>query len=345
MKIEMLPAFYGDCILINFKDQNEISRNILIDGGIRRTYRTVLKKRLKKIIDNNENIDLLVVTHIDDDHIGGIIKLFEDENINKQFIKKIWFNSHGNIYKKYGDIVDNIELKIQDNNNLKTSSNQAITLEKRIRDLSIWEDDVIEVSDKFKEYNFYGLKITVLTPNFNTLCKLNKKIIDELGTDDLYTASKVNDYDKSIEDLIKGDFEEDGSITNKSSISFILEDKKSLKYLFLADSHPTDVIASLKKLGYCKSNKIKIEYVKLSHHASKKNINNDLLEVLDCNKFIVSTNGLHANLPNKETFARILNYNEKSEIYFNYPDLYKNIFNIDEQRKYHFYYKDMLEVE
>ncbi|MDU0321148.1 MBL fold metallo-hydrolase [Clostridium butyricum] len=345
MKIEMLPAFYGDCILINFKDENKISRNILIDGGIRRTYETALKKRLKKIIENNENIDLLVVTHIDDDHIGGIIKLFEDKNINKQFIKKVWFNSHCNIYRKYGDIVDNTELKIQDNNNLKTSSNQAITLEKKLRALNIWEEEVIEVSNKFKEYKFYGLKITVLTPDFNTLCKLNKKIIDELGTDGLLTASKVNDYDKTIDTLIRMDFEEDESITNKSSISFIIEDENSLKYLLLGDSHPTDVISSLKKLGYCKENKIKLEYIKLSHHASKRNLNYDLLEVLDCNKYIVSTNGLHSNLPNKQTLARILNNNEKSEIYFNYPDLYKKIFNYDERIKYNFYYKDILEVE
>lgn len=344
MKIEMIPAFWGDCILISFQDVNKIKRNILIDGGISRTYHRGLKRRLEQIVENKESIDLLIISHIDDDHIGGIIKLFEDSDFNKQFIKRVWFNSHENIYKKYGNIVDNTEIVIVDNKNLQTSANQAVTLEKELRKLNCWEGDVIEVCDKFKEYNFFNLKLTVLTPDFDTLCKLDKKIVDELG-EDLYTASESNDYSKSLEELSKNNFKEDCSITNKSSISLIIEDEMELKYLFLGDAHPTDIVCSLKKLGYCKNNKLKLEYMKLSHHASKKNLNYELLDIVDCSKYIVSTNGNHANLPNKETFARILKKDRDSEIYFNYEDVYKNVFSDDEIKKYKIYYKNILEVQ
>ena len=51
-----------------------------------------------KIKDNNQKIDLLIVTHTDDDHIKGIIKFIEDDTLNN-YIQEVWFNScHSNTY-------------------------------------------------------------------------------------------------------------------------------------------------------------------------------------------------------------------------------------------------------
>ena len=83
MIINILQAKYGDAILIKF-DENGKARNILIDsvpkeiykGRDRRTNKEingVLKNELDLIFSNGEIIDLLIITHVDDDHIGGII--------------------------------------------------------------------------------------------------------------------------------------------------------------------------------------------------------------------------------------------------------------------------------
>ena len=40
MEIKFLKADNGDSILISFQDSEKINRNILIDGGIRKTYKT-----------------------------------------------------------------------------------------------------------------------------------------------------------------------------------------------------------------------------------------------------------------------------------------------------------------
>ena len=42
---------------------------------------------------------------------------------------------------------------------------------------------------------------------------------------------------------------------------------------------------------------LKIDYVKVSHHGSKANTNDELLSLLDCNNFIISANGRHHGLP------------------------------------------------
>lgn len=103
MWIEMLPANEGDCILITIPQEDV---RILIDGGTSETYTFCLRERLLQIKEEGKGIDLLVVTHIDNDHIGGIIELlkengsFAESKIIK--IQNIWHNSyrHLQFYKK-----------------------------------------------------------------------------------------------------------------------------------------------------------------------------------------------------------------------------------------------------
>lgn len=93
--IEMLPANEGDCILVTIPYEDV---RILIDGGTSETYTSCLRERLLQIKEEGKGIDLLVVTHIDNDHIGGIIELlkengsFAESKIIK--IQNIWHNSY-----------------------------------------------------------------------------------------------------------------------------------------------------------------------------------------------------------------------------------------------------------
>ena len=93
--IEMLPANEGDCILVTIPHEDV---RILIDGGTSETYTSCLRERLLQIKEEGKGIGLLVVTHIDNDHIGGIIELlkengsFAESKIIK--IQNIWHNSY-----------------------------------------------------------------------------------------------------------------------------------------------------------------------------------------------------------------------------------------------------------
>lgn len=89
----MLPACAGDCFLLHF--DNHV--NILIDTGFQATYQTYLKPQLEFLRRKGECIDLMVVTHIDEDHIGGAIELLKEnkERICPQIIeiREIWYNA------------------------------------------------------------------------------------------------------------------------------------------------------------------------------------------------------------------------------------------------------------
>ena len=66
MRIEILQAGTGDSIWISHN-----KKNVVIDGG---KSTIAIRTRYDKI-PLDEIIDLLVVTHIDSDHIAGIIAL------------------------------------------------------------------------------------------------------------------------------------------------------------------------------------------------------------------------------------------------------------------------------
>jgi metal-dependent hydrolase (beta-lactamase superfamily II) len=82
-----LPAGSGDAILVSADH-----KNILIDGGDNRTYYRVIEDKLQKIKEKQQYLDLVVLTHVHDDHINGLLELLEDEQM-RLLVKEIWFNS------------------------------------------------------------------------------------------------------------------------------------------------------------------------------------------------------------------------------------------------------------
>lgn len=90
MRIIILPALNGDCILVEIQP----SHYILIDGGYVDTYENYLLPTLEEIAARGGELDIVVVTHIDCDHISGIIRMMEDMPIR---IKEIWYNGYRHI--------------------------------------------------------------------------------------------------------------------------------------------------------------------------------------------------------------------------------------------------------
>jgi len=89
-RIEMLPAAHGDCLWLEYGSDPEIHR-ILIDGGPAAAY-PALRERILRLPADQRHFDLLVITHIDADHIEGIIRLLLDAEALACRFDRIWFN-------------------------------------------------------------------------------------------------------------------------------------------------------------------------------------------------------------------------------------------------------------
>ena len=120
------------------------------------------------------------------------------------------------------------------------------------------------------------------------------------------------DWNVDIIDFDLNKYEKDSDEDNKSSIAFIVhisdkDNKNGKSILFLGDAFPDHIAQNLSDMGYSKENRLNLDYVKISHHASKGNTSDNLLDIIDCSKFIISTNGTNRDkFPHKEAFARIL---------------------------------------
>lgn len=334
MKIKFLPAFNGDCILISFEYEGN-KKNILIDGGVPRTYIRHLKPELEKIVQNGENIDLLIVTHIDDDHIGGIKELYQDTELNKDFIKEVWFNSGDLLSDHFNTERDaSRAVEIIKDNQTAMSVGQGVTLEKALKkEKGNWVQNLIRVSDN--KINFIGLSITVLSPSGEGLQKLHKHWETETDTK-VKMSEDHDDFHIPISELVERKFNEDKAIPNGSSIALLIEkDNKSI--LLLGDAHPSIIANSLIKLGLAsKENQLKLDLVKVSHHASKGNTSPKLLSLIECGRFVISTDGSKHGLPDKEAIARIIDSHPNATFYFNYNEISKEIFLQEDKDNYSF---------
>ncbi len=331
MKIKFLQAFNGDSILISYIDLSDTKKNILIDGGTGNTYQFKSKKgkpepgslgkEIERIKRNDEHVDLLILTHVDDDHIGGLLKWFETDPTAKEITKEVWFNS-GRIISEHfkeEEIKDNL-ISLRNTGSLETSIKQGIAFEDYIEENNIWDRQLVSTkTPKVVDQ----LSFTFLSPNIKKLKYLLRKWEKE---DTNLDTSRNDDYGKSLMELINEDiFKEDSSIHNGSSIAFILSyNEKNL--IFLGDAHPSVIVEELKALNYSSTKPIKAEFLKVSHHGSKANTNYELLELIDTKKYVISSNGNIHNLPDKQCLARIINHNKNSEIFFNYPDKVIEIF-------------------
>ncbi len=92
--IKVFPAGAGDCILLDFIKEDY---RILIDGGYAETYRKYLNKYLTELKTQGKKINLLIITHIDNDHIGGIQAFLEENGFAKNpsviGVDEVWYNA------------------------------------------------------------------------------------------------------------------------------------------------------------------------------------------------------------------------------------------------------------
>ncbi len=92
MKLRMYPAGNGDAFLISASGSN-----VLIDAGYAQTFDDHIARDLLDLVGRGEQLDLVIASHIDVDHISGLIRLLSLNGSSSTPrivpIRNIWHNS------------------------------------------------------------------------------------------------------------------------------------------------------------------------------------------------------------------------------------------------------------
>ena len=331
-RIEMLPASDGDCLWIEYGDRERPWR-LLIDGGRGATYET-LRERLAALPRGQRNFELLMLSHVDADHIGGLLELVEDQNCPACF-KDVWFNGYHHLFdttiEEYGPAQGErlTDALVQGNwpwNEAFNRGGPAVLPD--VGDLP-----VVELEG--------GMKITLLSPTWPKLRRLQPIWEKECrrhgivaGVDGPGDEPEARDDgfeemggEPDIPALAQREFEADSSVANGSSLAVFAEFENT--YLLLSgDAHVDALLGTIPRLpGYARG-QIKADAFKMPHHGSKKNVSRELIGMLDCPRYLVSSNGARHRHPDMESIARVIHYGDSPEIVFNYRTEFTEVWDI-----------------
>lgn len=231
IKIKIMPASMGDCFLIS--TMGDEKTNIIIDMGYGETYRKFLKDELIEISKMNQSIDLMVITHIDSDHIVGGLSFLEENNksSDKININEIWHNtlrhisigdeSKDKIAENDKEILDFIKLQgyklpedSEDRRNILISGIQGTSLGAHIKrgDYN-WNkatNGKAICTDKLNSpYRINDVEIVLLTPNRSRLDELSNVWKDEFLKNKGFKGKIMDNelFDDVFEMMISNSFE------------------------------------------------------------------------------------------------------------------------------------------
>ena len=313
--VEQLPVDYGDSLLVEWRDDEGRAHRMLIDGGPAHTY-DALRRRILALPPDERHLELLVVSHIDCDHIDGAILLLQDARKIGLTIGEVWFNDWNHIQP----------FTPRD----KMGGAEGAILQHVLRD---WP-----VNTRFKHEAVYvpeegplpvatldgGMNLTLLSPDAARLSRLVKRWAEDIRKEGF------DPYNPQVDALIEkrrrlgrsdrlgaaksAGFGRDSSSPNGSSIAFIAEHRKT-RVLFAADAFAGVLTKNLRRMG---AEPVRLDAAKLSHHGSKANIDADLLAVTDCRRFLISTSGARFDHPDPETLMLLSRQVPDAAVWFNY---------------------------
>lgn len=249
-EIDMLAVGQADALLIHFHDSEKDKWYIvLVDAG-HKTDAVIIKDFIAEHYDGAKTIDLAICTHLDADHVGGFVSLFDDIVTKKEDaleIKEFWFNN--NLGQNWKDDVKDL-----------------------IKDLKKITQNAKSYGGVSIKYAFSDNKHHYTDVANNAFCGVIKVLgPSEEYFDELFAISESADS-KSF----SATDDTDESESNKSSIIFLFQPGDGQKYLFTGDA-TKESFEKLRGEGLY-SQIANCTWLKVPHHGSANNLDETLIK-------------------------------------------------------------------
>ena len=323
LTVELLPAGYGAAVLVTYGPADAPHR-ILIDGGQAQSFEAVAA-RLRSF---NGPIDLLVVTHVDTDHVGGAVRLLASKALPGRF-RGSWFNGFVHLGAAKGMLGP-----------IHGERLTALIVKSGLPWNEGWpwppgsgEPGIggpVVVRDQLPVMALPGgATATLLSPTPQKLVELLpvwEAVVERAGLRPDVKATEEAEASVvapgllggvSLADLAALDTDDDRAEANGSSIAFVFE-FEGVRVLLGADVHPDVLAAGLKAMAGPDGGKVRLDACKLPHHGSKGNCTRAVVDLIDCPVWMISTNGRRFHHPDDEALARVIHGRNNPKLVWNY---------------------------
>ncbi len=287
--IEMLPAQRGDSLWITYGTK-EAPHHVLIDAGPQNTLDTLvpeLERRITAIPGRKNRVELLVVTHIDADHIQGdrlaAVGSPAGPAVPRRLVQRV-------------PPPPGTARRARRRTSQRRAGSASGALECRVRrSTPSWSP----TTDRCRWSIFregcgsrcsrpIATAMLELVPEWEETCR--KAGIAPGGGAPIVQKSFLRDellggFDPDL--LASSRFSSDPSKANGAGIAFIAE-FEGKRALLLADSPVKLCCDSLDRLG---PRPHRFDAVKISHHGSRRNTSREFAEAVQAKKWLVSTDG------------------------------------------------------
>ncbi len=335
-QLEAVQAQDGDCFLLHYDAAGKPGL-ILIDGGSTGVYVNFLKPRLQQLKGRTAalNLRMVIVSHIDADHITGVLDLFrqlgklQDDNQPLPYkINTLWHNAFGKLVKSHtaaaesaavgtalaGEVPDLPELdervravvaSVKQGDDLRKFASQITTINKEASGELIVAPEGAPHQYKIAD----GLTFTILGPQEADLNALEEE----------WKKSRSKKTAGASEQSVAADYL-NRTVPNLSSIVILAtkqEGNSEKRMLLTGDAGGDLILDALRRQKLLDADgKIKVDLLKVQHHGSNHSVDDVFFRRVLADTYVISGNGKHG-IPHHDTLCWLSNarHDEAIDVY------------------------------
>lgn len=294
ISIDMLSVGNADAIIVWLKDDNNENYVVVIDGGNKGDGVKVIELLDKYILGSKASgknaPDLIISTHHDKDHVGGLIEVV---NHYKGKIGEVWVNNPA-------DYMGSLSYRLlKESFANKSAAKQYQVIQESLMNL----DDFISVVDQYGIQRFDALAgrekhsgvIKILGPSkdfYKSLLPgmdgLEKFVNSEANWayNSIFEKAVVNESLEESSPCPIVDEENETSATNNSSVILQITARENSKYLFTGDAG-VQAFEDVQKRVSLEN----IHWLDVPHHGSRRNLSSDLIATMLPSVCFISAEG------------------------------------------------------
>lgn len=323
--LEAVFAKKGDALILHYGDAED-PKMILIDGGPSGVFKSFLKPRFAQLredlgVEDSKPLpfEMVMVSHIDDDHINGILEFFRENEEAKRtkkpapyVTKTLWHNSFEDLLGKNGSAAQaQVAAATAAANgsqaaalpNLRGESQAVVASTAQGRDLRDLArklnvkinhgfTDLVEAPAKTLAMH-NGLSFTVVGPDKGRIAVLRKQWEKDLAA--------LKSKKKTLADTATFS---DNSPYNLASIC-VLAKVKTKTMLLTGDARGDFLLEGLQQAKLITAKKgLHLDLLKVPHHGSDRNVETSFFAKVTADHYVMSGDGEHDN-PAVETLEMI----------------------------------------